>query len=153
MKTCKNQPGFSLTEIIIAMAIFSLAAVSLLGVLPVGLNGIRNASRSSEAVNVAQAVFADLQMAEETGQWPSERYGLELPLQGGESLSELLLTVDGLPVQEVGEASYRCELLMRPRENNANTFHLHAKVSWPAPAKVENSQGSIEIVNLMEVAL
>lgn len=153
MKTPPNfRNGFSLTEIMIALAIFSMAAVSLLGVLPVGLTGIRNAARSSEAVNLAQVVFADLELSNETGTWPSEAYNLELPTQGAGASEELFLSVDGRLVKDAGEAAYRCSLLMVPRERDPSAVHVHAKVTWPAPAAIENAQGAVELVTLIESA-
>lgn len=56
--------GFTLIEIALAMAIFSFALVSMLGLLSVGLKNSRKASIQIAAANILSAIAADIQGAE-----------------------------------------------------------------------------------------
>lgn len=53
--------GFTLIEIALAMAIFSFALVSMLGLLSVGLKNSRKASIQIAAANILSAIAADIQ--------------------------------------------------------------------------------------------
>jgi uncharacterized protein (TIGR02598 family) len=55
--------GFTLIEIALAMAIFSFALVSMLGLLSVGLKNSRKASIQIAAANILSAIAADIQGA------------------------------------------------------------------------------------------
>lgn len=56
--------GFTLIEIALAMAIFSFALVSMLGLLSVGLKNSRKASIQIAAANILSAIAADIQSAD-----------------------------------------------------------------------------------------
>ena len=56
--------GFTLVEIALAMAIFSFALVSMLGLLSVGLKNSRKASIQIAAANILSTIAADLQGAQ-----------------------------------------------------------------------------------------
>jgi uncharacterized protein (TIGR02598 family) len=56
--------GFTLVEIALAMAIFSFALVSMLGLLSVGLKNSRKASIQIAAANVLSTIAADLQSSQ-----------------------------------------------------------------------------------------
>ena len=59
-----RSPGFTLIEIALAMAIFSFALVSMLGLLSVGLKNSRKASIQIAAANILSAIAADIQSAD-----------------------------------------------------------------------------------------
>ena len=56
--------GFTLVEIALAMAIFSFALVSMLGLLSVGLKNSRKASIQIAAANILSTIAADIQGAD-----------------------------------------------------------------------------------------
>lgn len=56
--------GFSLVEVALAVGIAGFALVSLLGLLPIGLNTFRTAMDTSVCAQIAQRVFNDAQQAE-----------------------------------------------------------------------------------------
>jgi prepilin-type N-terminal cleavage/methylation domain-containing protein len=56
--------GFTLTEIALAMAIFSFALVSMLGLLSVGLRNSRKANLQVSASNLLSSIVADIQSAQ-----------------------------------------------------------------------------------------
>jgi uncharacterized protein (TIGR02598 family) len=59
-----NAAGFSLVEVALAVGIAGFALVSLLGLLPIGLNTFRTAMDTSVCAQIAQRVFNDAQQAE-----------------------------------------------------------------------------------------
>lgn len=59
-----RRSGFTLIEIALAMAIFSFALVSMLGLLSVGLKNSRKASIQIAAANILSAIAADIQSAD-----------------------------------------------------------------------------------------
>ncbi|MEI6712513.1 MAG: prepilin-type N-terminal cleavage/methylation domain-containing protein [Verrucomicrobiota bacterium] len=56
-----REAGFTLAEVAIAMAIFSFALVSMLGMLSVGLKTSRKASLQTAASNLMSTIAADIQ--------------------------------------------------------------------------------------------
>ena len=62
--TSRGGEGFTLVEIALAMAIFSFALVSMLGLLSVGLKNSRKASIQIAAANVLSTIAADIQGAQ-----------------------------------------------------------------------------------------
>lgn len=56
--------GFSLVEVALAVGIAGFALVSLLGLLPIGLNTFRTAMDTSVCAQIAQRVFNDAQQAD-----------------------------------------------------------------------------------------
>lgn len=61
-----GRAGFTLTEIAVAMGIFSFALVSLLGMLSVGLKNSRKAAIQTSASNVLSAISSDIQSSTST---------------------------------------------------------------------------------------
>lgn len=55
--TCGETRGFSLTEVVLALAVFSLAIVSLLGLLSVAMSSQRDSVMETTAANVASAIL------------------------------------------------------------------------------------------------
>ena len=62
--TRRGDGGFTLVEIALAMAIFSFALVSMLGLLSVGLKNSRKASIQIAAANILSTIAADIQGAQ-----------------------------------------------------------------------------------------
>jgi len=53
--------GFSLVEIVLAIGITSFALIATLGLLPVGLNTLRESSTQTAAANISQYIRGELQ--------------------------------------------------------------------------------------------
>lgn len=60
----KKQSAFSLVEVAIALAIFAIAVVALLGLLPGGLNTYRRAMDLTVTSQIAQKIIHDFQESE-----------------------------------------------------------------------------------------
>ena len=61
-----SEGGFTLTEVALAMAIFSFAIVSMLGMLTVGVRNSRKANVQISASNLLSTLVADIQAAKRT---------------------------------------------------------------------------------------
>lgn len=140
-------PGFTLTEVTIAIAIFAFAVAALVGVLAVGMTGARDTVREAEAIGLAQEVFSDLELAHQANQWPSPVFGIEWQ-QGMSSRGELYLTTEGLRVNSIQQAAYRFSYRQEPVGDNLGE-HVHLRVTWPAPAPPADASGDVELVHFL----
>lgn len=61
LKKQRKQAGFTLTEVALAMGIFSFALVSMIGLLSVGLKNSRRANIQISASNLMSAIASDIQ--------------------------------------------------------------------------------------------
>ena len=85
-KTRKNL-GFSLVEIVVAVAIVATVMVALMGMIPTGLNTVKQASHTMSEIRIAQQILGEVQMTEwnELRDWEVEgpyfydREGNKLP--------------------------------------------------------------------------
>jgi len=67
MKTCSqslNRSGFSLVEVTLAVAIAALALITLLGLLPQGLEMSRKTSQLTNNSNILEQIIRDLENAQ-----------------------------------------------------------------------------------------
>lgn len=62
--TQNRSAGFTLAEVALALAIFSFALVSMLGLLSVGLKSSRKANLQTAASNLLSTIVADIQASE-----------------------------------------------------------------------------------------
>lgn len=56
----RSNGGFSLVEIVLAMGVFSIAIVAIIGLFPTALNSAQRARAETSAAMVARAIMADL---------------------------------------------------------------------------------------------
>lgn len=69
MKTCRHLPahsGFSLVEVTLSVAIAALALITLLGLLPQGLEMSRKTSELTNNSNIIEQIIRDLENAQYT---------------------------------------------------------------------------------------
>jgi len=59
-KRSENTTGFTLVEVILALAVVSLGIIAILGLLPVGLQSSRDAADSTLAATIVQDTFSNL---------------------------------------------------------------------------------------------
>ncbi|HBJ86272.1 MAG TPA: hypothetical protein DDZ88_20890 [Verrucomicrobiales bacterium] len=67
MKTCRHlpaHPGFSLVEVTLSVAIAALALITLLGLLPQGLEMSRKTSELTNNSNILEQIIRDLENAQ-----------------------------------------------------------------------------------------
>jgi uncharacterized protein (TIGR02598 family) len=63
LKPLSNNRGFSLVEIALALGIMSFSMIALLGLLPLGMTSLRQASNSSTQSQILQYVVGQAQLA------------------------------------------------------------------------------------------
>jgi general secretion pathway protein I len=110
-----DEVGFTLVEIVVALAILALSVTVLLGVISDGLRRTDLAARTAQATSLAQSLLAKL--------------GTELPVQQGEMSGEL---ADG----------FRWRARMEPYGDRADrdhwpvgAYHVSVEVSWGTGAE------------------
>jgi general secretion pathway protein I len=109
---CLEEDGFTLVEIVVALAILALSVTVLLGVISDGLRRTDQAARMARATSLAQSLLAKL--------------GTELPAQQGETTGEL---ADG----------FRWRLRLEPYGDNVDrqqwpvgAYNVSAEIAWGA---------------------
>jgi uncharacterized protein (TIGR02598 family) len=64
MRRHSQRSGFSLVEVVMAIGIASFALLAIVGLLPVGMKSVQNASEQAAAANVANSIAHALRSAE-----------------------------------------------------------------------------------------
>jgi prepilin-type N-terminal cleavage/methylation domain-containing protein len=164
--------GFSLVEVMLALAIASVCLVSLLALLPAGLSGNKETVRKTVASGFAAEVVADLRNASAGNADISPRFRFEIPNVGGPNtmiggvpqtiyLEEdgTATLVGGLSVNTFAHTSqYRVTVGFRPPAD-ANRYEatmVRILVTWPALADPvpaawpSRYTGSYEIITALE---
>jgi len=57
MKSAKENGGFSLTETVVALGLFTFCVLAVISLIPVGMNSARSVAEETSAVNLAEAFF------------------------------------------------------------------------------------------------
>jgi uncharacterized protein (TIGR02598 family) len=102
MKRRPSFEGFSLVEVTIALAVLSFCLLTLLALLPIGLNSTTDSLQKTSAAGIASQIAADVRdttMANSTTTIPvSPRYGLALDsTTGNPSTNSFYLDDTGNP--------------------------------------------------------
>ena len=107
-----DESGFTLVEIVVALAILALSVTVLLGVISDGLRRTDLAARTAQATSLAQSLLG--------------RLGTELPVQQGETSGELA-------------GGFRWQARIEPYGDNADrdqwpvgAYHVSVDVAWGA---------------------
>jgi len=89
MKTrSKTVSGFSLVEVALALGIASFCLLTLMTLIPVGVQHYQDADTQSAMVNLANMVARDLQATPSmTSAAASPRFGFSIPAAGGTAVS------------------------------------------------------------------
>jgi hypothetical protein len=152
-----GRSGFTLTEIAVALGIFSFALVSLLGMLSVGLKNSRKATLQTSASNVLSAIASDIQSStfDKKGSFfTSPRLGIICRVNADGTLRDPELKAPTTPacVNESGtlinpldanplERVYRLEITKAVE----GTLALRVRIVWP-PKQAEGAreEGAID---------
>jgi uncharacterized protein (TIGR02598 family) len=168
----KQHRGFSLVELSLALGIATYCLVAVSGMLSVGINSDKNASRQTAAANIAKAVEADLYVAPgaagSAAYSQSKQFGFQIPNagQGGAvaSVQSIYLGDGGNAVTAVETAPsgsagavYRVSVTFAPpASSQRGGTTARVLVTWPALADLDPAQwprryaGSYEIVTVLD---
>ncbi len=139
--------GFSLIEVTIALGIAAFCLVSMIGLIPVGLNNCGIAALQTEAINLLSAVAADLRNAPTAGVNAgfSPRYNIQVgdPTQS----TVFYVNEDGGNSSVLGPKSqYRVSVttVYQPNSGQTRATWENVNVSWPAAANSKFGQATLE---------
>lgn len=130
----QSESGFSLVEVTLALGIVTMAILSTLGLLTVGLQLNRDSVARTEAASVAREVVTDLQMLTDWDS-PSPRLGIT-PNSAGTTPSTFYVTPDGSLLsaasasdQQKTTAAYRVDVAFASASGSPRAVHV--VLSWP----------------------
>lgn len=152
MKTT-HSTGFSLVEVTIALAIVAFGMVVLMGLLPTGLNMVKESSDESAASNILSAVSADIRNIP-AGSNNTPIYNI--PVWSSTQVTSGTARVDsnGSSAMNTIPPHYAVVWKVIPKSSTdayANPVYVSVRVSWPADAP--QPSGSVEtIVSLAKQA-
>lgn len=140
--------GFSLVEVAISIGIASFCLVSILGLIPAGLNVAANASSQTGAVNVLQAVASDLRDVPLTGGTCSPYFKFSIPDTAGKTIFVDEGNHYDTNIQNVPAARYRVEVktIYQPTGSNRSATTEQVVISWPPRASISAAVGITESV-------
>ncbi len=147
--------GFSLVEVVVALGIAAFALISIISLLPTGINSARDSVQTTEASQIAGAIDADLRasaarMTDVQLPTNSRRFGI--PIMDTNDFSRCVLYFD-----EVGNTNPPASPLSKYRVTVTTTnlpfttpstptlSLVSIRVTWPAAAPVSNASGSLEL--------
>ncbi len=143
MRLSRSQ-GFSLVEITIALAIIAFGMVVLMGLLPTGLNLIKESSDESAASNILSAVSADIRnIPEGTSNTPIYK----IPVWDVQAVTSGTVRVDGngSSASNTPPPHYAVAwTITPPSSEHLNPRYVSVRVSWPANAA--QPKGTVETV-------
>jgi len=134
--------AFSLLEVTMALGLISFCLVALIGLMPIGIDSVRDASRQAEAVRLLKHLATGIQGSarDDAGQYRLLGFGVLNHVAwraDGASLAPVggFLDASGTPVKEAdADFSYRLELTAPDEEDPASCGRAWISVAWPAGA-------------------
>jgi len=135
--------AFSLVEIAVAIGISSVCFVSLLGVIPVGLNASADSVQQRAAADLANVVIADLRATPAAaGMALSPFYSVEFPAAGTSVTTSLFFNEDGsLNRRTAAEPlpKFRATVTVNPAASSRAASSARVWITWPAAADLTPS--------------
>ena len=141
--------GFSLVEVAVALGIASFCLVTLMALLPVGIQRYHDADAQSAMVNLATMTVRDLEETPSSGTSP--RFGFSIPAAGGTASGTTPQTVyvdaSETPAGTPGTAPtsssiYRISVFFSPPGTGQRTATL-ARIWITFPANADPAPGSL----------
>ena len=134
----RSQKAFSLVELTLAMGVSSFCLLSILGVLPVGLESNQNSRERTAAASLARGIVADLRALAQT---PSLASSPQYGIKASDTLSPIYLAEDGTKLPDKENARY----LATVTTNAASpTTFVNIRITWPAAAAADKAPGFYE---------
>lgn len=140
----RHRAGFTLTEVMVAIGVIGIALAAILPVIPAGMRNVTAASESARALDVLEAVRADIDASLQSGEAVSSRYGI--PLDGSTAATELQIAETGGLADARQPARFRVHSrLSKGTPGRLQPVQWHLRASWPADAPAGKEQGSAEL--------
>lgn len=163
--------GFSLVEVVMAIAIVSFSLVAIVALLPVGLNSIRSSREEAFAAQVLESLSNSLQGGFPVAGTPGQYAGLppfDDALNGGrvewqlgqspQNGQTILIGKDGRPTTDTNSAKLVAFVRILPPRDLLSAGIATLTLAWPASAirtpvawqnglpQYSNAQGSLQTV-------
>ena len=140
----RHRAGFTLTEVMVAIGVIGIALTAILPVIPAGMSHVNAASESARALDVLEAVRADIDASLQSGAATSTRYGI--PLDGSAAETERKITEPGSLADDNLTARFRVlSRLSKGAPDRLQPVQWHLRASWPPDAPAGKEQGSAEL--------
>ena len=143
LKNCLSQ-GFSLVEVALALAVAAFCLLTLIALLPVGLQSYQKASNESVMVNLATMVVRDLQ-ATATSATASPSLKFTIPAAGGgnSQVETFYADASGVPTGKVDQPAtpnsiYRVNVAFYPPPANQK-LATTARIQITSPAQADTT--------------
>ena len=128
-----------------ALGIMSFCLFALLGLLPISLTTIKNASEETAGINMVSTIVSDLKSTPASAQ-NSTIYQVALPTASATVNQSTVIYLDqagaALPTASTSGARYKVTVTLTP-PTAQNTITGLAKLSWPAQAA--NPSPAVEV--------
>jgi uncharacterized protein (TIGR02598 family) len=134
--------AFSLVEVVLALGIASISMVSILGLLPVGLNSSRSSTAQTGAMNLITAIAADIRATSSTAS-VSPRYSIST----GNTASQTFYfdEQDNITTGLQTSSRYKAAVQAVWQPSTNETLH-RVTVSWPAQAPASAPGSSVDVM-------
>ncbi len=144
-----RKQAFSLIEVVLALGVLSFAILTIVALLPIGLQSNRDSYEESVGTNLIAALVADWRALQvgSTNTTDSSVYQLPRFKQGMTLTNVLWVTEGGQRTNSAAAARYRVAYKIAPPPTLNSSFapyYVSFVVSWPAQAT--NAVSSVESI-------
>jgi uncharacterized protein (TIGR02598 family) len=144
--------GFTLVEVVMALAIFSFAIIALFGLMSAGLRNSRESGADLALGLMTQTAISTLNAEGFTAAKQNASYGdATTPDFFFDSDGKLIVNTAGEPVKtQPADGLYACTILrsVPSNLNTTNTILLRLEFAWPLSAPVTNRQKKAILTSL-----
>jgi len=147
VRTSYRISGFTLVEVTLALGLVAFCLIAILGLIPVGLDSIRDGNRQAEASRIMKQIATGLHAAHAD---EDENYYLvaagtlgEINWKVGDpEIGPLtgMMTASGTPTSSVADAMFSYSITIDPPADYWVTGRALIRIAWPAQA-VWNGSG------------
>jgi uncharacterized protein (TIGR02598 family) len=138
-----SKAAFSLVEVTLALGVASFSLISMVALLPLGLNNAQSATMQTGAMNIIAAVAADIRITP-AGTTASPRFGIN-PV----STTTLFFTGAGTSTTKTQSPIYQAVIQQAVPPTGTPTVSgtmEHITVTWPPLAPPSSFTGSVEVM-------
>jgi uncharacterized protein (TIGR02598 family) len=156
----RSGDGFSLVEVALALAIASFCLITLLALLPVGVQNYRDADNQSAMVNLATMVQRDLEATPSSATTAtSPRFSFSVPaVTGSGDTNPQIVYVDASGTTATGTARiYRINVAFSPPlpagTNLRGATTARILITWPAMADASTTTWPANYSDMFETTV
>ena len=138
-KHARSASGFSLVEVAVALGITAFCFLAIFGLLPVGEQTNRNATSQTAAINLLDAVIADLR-ATPNALSTSVQYNLTFAAAKTLYFDDVGRFADS----PTATSRYQVNITYPPTSGRSKAAtYVTLRITWPAQATPANASGSV----------